>query len=437
MQTRFVSSRLLVAVLLASGGAIVAPLLGSGSGSALLAQEATSTPEVATTPEASSTPTATPDATATPTPTPSRTPKPSATPETSPTMPPASAAPAEPTASPASGCLDFATQADAQAFFEANGGPGSDPQGLDPERDGMACENIQAKVEHASAGSQESLSAPAPNVPPLTRTGPRTAPRNTFELVSRLEHLTEFGVPIEQVLVGGMGRFPVAGRANYFDDWLNPRHTPTFHLHQGLDIFAAFGTPIRSPDAGTVLRFSDNPSGGGIGVTITGADGTNYYFGHMRERAQGLAVSQAVQVGTVIGYVGDTGNARGGLPHLHLETRRDGVPFPPKPEVDRWLDEAIEGAAGWVQTRQAEIVAARGPAPAPTVTPPPAPAVVAAPATPEALPIRPTGLTTGAYGLAGLLLALASLLGASIVHRRKRRPSRSKPSWDEYSLIGA
>ena len=64
------------------------------------------------------------------------------------------------------------------------------------------------------------------------------------------EPLTELGLPLEQVLVEGMGRFPVAGLAYYFDDWLNPRFTPKPHLHHGLDIFADFGTPIRAPDSG-------------------------------------------------------------------------------------------------------------------------------------------------------------------------------------------
>jgi Excalibur calcium-binding domain len=37
-------------------------------------------------------------------------------------------------------CGDFATQAEAQAFYEAQGGPGRDPHRLDRDRDGLACE---------------------------------------------------------------------------------------------------------------------------------------------------------------------------------------------------------------------------------------------------------------------------------------------------------
>jgi hypothetical protein len=38
-------------------------------------------------------------------------------------------------------CADFASQAEAQRFFLANGGPGSDPHRLDRDHDGVACES--------------------------------------------------------------------------------------------------------------------------------------------------------------------------------------------------------------------------------------------------------------------------------------------------------
>lgn len=39
-------------------------------------------------------------------------------------------------------CSDFATQAEAQAFFEAAGGPARDPHRLDGDHDGVACETL-------------------------------------------------------------------------------------------------------------------------------------------------------------------------------------------------------------------------------------------------------------------------------------------------------
>ena len=39
-------------------------------------------------------------------------------------------------------CSDFKTQAEAQAFYEAAGGPDRDPHRLDPDKDGVACESL-------------------------------------------------------------------------------------------------------------------------------------------------------------------------------------------------------------------------------------------------------------------------------------------------------
>ena len=182
----------------------------------------------------------------------------------------------------------------------------------------------------------------------------RTRPRNTSRLVSLLEPLTDYGLSLQQVLVEGMGRFPVAGIAWYRDDWLNPRYHPQPHLHRGLDIWADYGTPIRSPDKGYVSQFLSDPLAGGLGIKVRGSDGTVYYFGHLAERAEGLHVGQRVGIGTVLGYVGSSGNADGGPSHLHFEIRRPDR-IPPKPSVDKWLDEAIELAPKWVEARTREI----------------------------------------------------------------------------------
>jgi murein DD-endopeptidase MepM/ murein hydrolase activator NlpD len=186
---------------------------------------------------------------------------------------------------------------------------------------------------------------------------PRTRPRNTVSLVNALRGLTDLGIPLEQALVEGMGRFPVAGLAHYFDDWLNPRFTPKPHLHHGLDIFADFGTPIRSPDEGVVTSLP-GAGAGGTAVWVRGSDGTSYYFAHMLERAEDIGVGRRVEIGTVLGFVGDTGNAKGGTPHMHFEIHPGGgEAVPPKPTVDAWLDEAIEIAPRYVEARQADVKA--------------------------------------------------------------------------------
>jgi murein DD-endopeptidase MepM/ murein hydrolase activator NlpD len=190
------------------------------------------------------------------------------------------------------------------------------------------------------------LSQPTFDIPALAR----TAPRNTFQLIEELQPLTKFGFSLQQVLIQGMGRFPVAGVAFWHDDWLEPRPRPTPHLHHGLDIFADFGTPIRAPDDGVISGMGDVASDplGGTNVYLRGSDGTEYYFAHLLGRPQGEYVGQHVKTGTVIGFVGNSGDAQGGTPHLHFEIHEPG-PIPPKPSVDKWLDDAQAFAPTWVK----------------------------------------------------------------------------------------
>lgn len=58
-------------------------------------------------------------------------------------------------------CSDFANQAAAQAFFLANGGPGSDPHRLDAEGDGVACETLPCPCSTSTGGGGGGHQPPA------------------------------------------------------------------------------------------------------------------------------------------------------------------------------------------------------------------------------------------------------------------------------------
>lgn len=59
-------------------------------------------------------------------------------------------------------CSDFATQAAAQAFFLAHGGPGSDPHRLDYDHDGVACETLPCPCSYSTGGGGGGAPATAP-----------------------------------------------------------------------------------------------------------------------------------------------------------------------------------------------------------------------------------------------------------------------------------
>ena len=197
----------------------------------------------------------------------------------------------------------------------------------------------------------------------------RTGPRNTTVWLAAIQPLvTELGMTPTDAALTAAGRFPIAGPTTWVDDWHYPRFTPSFHLHKGLDMFAASGTPVRAPFDGA-LKFSENPSGG-LAAYVTQPDGTYVYMAHLAGYAPGKATGQAVKTGEVVGFVGDTGNARGGAPHVHLQLHpRGGDPVPPKPTVDIWLDDAERGAAQAVAAaRAARNPAAPGGPPGASVT---------------------------------------------------------------------
>ena len=88
-------------------------------------------------------------------------------------------------------------------------------------------------------------------------------------------------------------------------------------LHEGQDIFAKKGTPIYSATEGIVTRMGYGQLGG-IYVMVMGPGGRRYYYAHLERYADGLEDGDLVTPQTLLGYVGNTGNARTTPPHLHF-----------------------------------------------------------------------------------------------------------------------
>lgn len=168
----------------------------------------------------------------------------------------------------------------------------------------------------------------------------RSAPNDNSALVAGAQELEALGLTYDEAVNAAFGRFPIAGFSNWTDDWLMPRYTgSTFRYHLGLDMFASYGTPVRAPVDG-IARISSSALGG-LSVRVVEPDGTYYYLAHLSAVPDGLADGQAVTTGAVVGFVGDSGNARGGSPHVHLAIHpQGGEPIPPKPVIDQFVSEA-------------------------------------------------------------------------------------------------
>jgi LysM repeat protein len=117
-------------------------------------------------------------------------------------------------------------------------------------------------------------------------------------------------------------RCPVPG-ASYINDWGFPRSGG--RSHSGTDLFAPRGTPVHAPVSGWVdIAVGDI---GGNQFRLKGDDGTFWYGSHLDD----FGARGQVSAGDVIGYVGDSGNAKGSDPHLHFEVHPDGDAVNPYP----------------------------------------------------------------------------------------------------------
>jgi len=88
--------------------------------------------------------------------------------------------------------------------------------------------------------------------------------------------------------------------------------------HEAIDILAPRGTDVVAVEDGKVVKLFTSAAGG---LTIYQFDPSEtfvYYYAHLDQYAPGLQEGAMVRKGDLIGYVGTTGNAPKGTPHLHF-----------------------------------------------------------------------------------------------------------------------
>ena len=116
--------------------------------------------------------------------------------------------------------------------------------------------------------------------------------------------------------------FPVKAPYSFVDTYLAPR--AGYRKHQGVDIFAISGTPVYAVVNGVVEEKGTNPLGGNKLWIRSPGDNWRYYYAHLSGYGPGISNGARVKKGQVIGYVGNTGNARTTPPHLHFESHVPG-----------------------------------------------------------------------------------------------------------------
>lgn len=118
----------------------------------------------------------------------------------------------------------------------------------------------------------------------------------------------------EQASVTGTGVLqtcPVNGTNNFTDTFGDARYSGGYHTHQGIDMMAAYGTPVVAVYSGVASDSYNSLGGNSVIVQHTNGDFT--YYAHLSS----YGATGQVSAGTVIGYVGATGDTN--TNHLHFE----------------------------------------------------------------------------------------------------------------------
>jgi hypothetical protein len=213
--------------------------------------------------------------------------------------------------------------------------------------------------------------------------------------------------------------FPVVGTYN-FTDTFGAYRADTPGGHQGADIFATWGSVVVAVQDGTITGVSLTPIGGN-NIHLTTSRGDYFYYAHLSRFATGLAQGQHVVAGQTIGYVGDTGDAKGTPPHLHFEIHPSGGPaVDPTVYLNAWraAGHTVSTAASG-QTTAASTTTAAAVADDPAID-------AALQQAAEGFAALQNGITSGArqspgkgapIGLAGAALLVANTAGALLIKR--------------------
>jgi murein DD-endopeptidase MepM/ murein hydrolase activator NlpD len=112
--------------------------------------------------------------------------------------------------------------------------------------------------------------------------------------------------------------FPVFGSVSFGDSFGAPRPDVQGGWHHGEDVFAPLGSPVLAVASGTLYSIGWNKIGG-YRLWLRDRAGDEFYYAHLSAYSPLAIEGNQVTAGDVIGFVGKTGDAEGGSPHLHFE----------------------------------------------------------------------------------------------------------------------
>jgi len=119
-------------------------------------------------------------------------------------------------------------------------------------------------------------------------------------------------------LTAGGYVFPVYGPSSFTDTYGAPRGDVASGWHHGEDIFAPLGTPLLAVADGTVFSVGWNHLGGWR-LWLRDHEGNEFYYAHLSAFSPFAVNGRHVRAGTVVGFMGNSGDAVTTPYHLHFE----------------------------------------------------------------------------------------------------------------------
>jgi len=226
---------------------------------------------------------------------------------------------------------------------------------LTQDHDGLPA-GTEIVIGYASANVDAVVAPPPPaTTAPTTTTTPTTTEATTTTVTTprsnakkKLQQNTPRVPPVLTIptlhpqLTAGRYVFPVYGPVSYGDTFGAARADVSGGWHHGDDIFAPLGAPVLAVSDGTVFSVGWNKIGGWR-LWLRDLKGNQFYYAHLSAYSPFARNGARVRAGTVLGFVGDTGDAKGTPYHLHFEVHPVGLlplgydgAVDPTPYLDAW-----------------------------------------------------------------------------------------------------
>ncbi len=177
--------------------------------------------------------------------------------------------------------------------------------------------NIIEDVEYTELAKMDEIPTQIPEIPAVEEyaiDNPDVAP---VSVVVQAEEACQFSDPIADMTILYGFVTDTLGYNEIYGDW---------RTHNGIDIAAAIGCSVNAASAGTVIDVIETSYGKTVKIEHAGGFVSVYsQLGDIN-----VKVGDTVDIGAVIGTVGESVGENVKEPHLHFELHKDGKPVNPQ-----------------------------------------------------------------------------------------------------------